>query len=74
MIRQVILSGSFFDAGVKKLDTALSEDRRPSVSSLRTGSPTYLWWWTRLYASSREAGIKMPLWHLLLSRQRDSLS
>lgn len=23
MIRQVILSGSFFDAGVKKLDTAL---------------------------------------------------
>ena len=38
MIRQVILSGSFFDAGVKKLDTAFSEDRSPSVTSLRVGS------------------------------------
>ena len=34
MIRQVTLSGSFFDTGVKKLDTAFSGDRRPSVISL----------------------------------------
>ena len=27
MTRQVILSGSFFDVGVKKLDTAFSKDR-----------------------------------------------
>ena len=31
MIRQMILSGSFFDAGVKKLDMAFSEDRSPSA-------------------------------------------
>ena len=38
MIRQVILCGSFFDAGVKKLDTAFSEDRSPSVRSLKAES------------------------------------
>ena len=32
MIRHVILSGSFFDAGVKKLDTAFSEDQISSVN------------------------------------------
>lgn len=42
MIRQVILSGSFFDVGVKKLDTAFSKHRSPSVSSLRTGSTNLL--------------------------------
>lgn len=42
MIRQVILSGSFLDAGVKKLDMAFSENRSSSVNSLKTGSPTYL--------------------------------
>ncbi len=35
MICQVILSGSFIDVGVKKLDTALSKDQSPSASSLR---------------------------------------
>ena len=34
MIRQVILSGSFFDAGVKKLDTAFSKIATQSVGSL----------------------------------------
>ena len=42
IIRHVILSGSFFDTGVKKLDTAFSEDRRPSVSSQRRGSISLL--------------------------------
>lgn len=34
MIRQVILSGSFFDAGVKKLDTAFSEGLTCQYTSL----------------------------------------
>ena len=38
MIRHMIFSGSFFDAGVKKLDTAFSKDRNPSAYSLRTGA------------------------------------
>ena len=38
MICQVILSGSFIDVGVKKLDTALSKDQSPSANSLRMGS------------------------------------
>lgn len=38
MIRQMIFSGSFFDAGVKKLDMAFSKDQNPSARSLRTGS------------------------------------
>ena len=42
IIRHVILSGSFFDTGVKKLDTAFSEDRRPSVSPQRRGSTSLL--------------------------------
>lgn len=33
----MMLSGSFFDVGVKKLDTAFSEDPSLLVSSLRTG-------------------------------------
>ena len=38
MIRQVTFAGSFFDAGVKKLDTAFSRNRNSSVASRRTGS------------------------------------
>ncbi len=38
MIRQVILSGSFFDTGVKKLDTAFSRNRDSSGNSPRTES------------------------------------
>ena len=38
MIRQIIFSGSFFDAGVKKLDMAFSKDRKPSACSLRKGA------------------------------------
>ena len=38
MIRQIILSGAFFDAGVKKLDMAFSKDRNLSACSLRTGA------------------------------------
>ena len=38
MVRQIILSGSFFDAGVKNLDTDFSKDRNPSACSLRAGA------------------------------------
>ena len=38
MIRHVILSGSFFDVGVKKLDTAFSKDRISSVNSRKMHS------------------------------------
>ena len=42
MIRHAIRSGSFFDSGVKKLETAFSEVRRLSVRSLRKHRPTLL--------------------------------
>ena len=38
MIRHVIFCGSFFDAGVKKLDTAFSSDCGLSVCSIGAGS------------------------------------
>lgn len=37
MIRQMILSGSFFDAGVKKLDTAFSGYRKPISQFTKNG-------------------------------------
>lgn len=43
MIRQVIISGSFFDAGVKKLATAFSKDRSSSVDLLERDQSTYSW-------------------------------
>lgn len=43
MIRHVILSGSFFDVGVKKLATAVSKDWGSSVVLLETDQTTYSW-------------------------------
>ena len=62
MIAQAIFSGSFFDAGVKKLATAFSDGRVVSrIHKMLYIPSTHLWSLIRIYVSSKAGERATPL-------------